>query len=224
MRVSAIIPALDEEAEIAAAVASARAAGADEVIVADGGSADATSARARSASADRVLMAPRGRGSQLSAGADAARGEAFWFLHADARAPAGAANALREALAAGADWGAFRIRHDADGWAIRLADRRSHRTSLPYGDQGVFCSRQAYEQVGGMPQQELMEDLEFASHLRQLFGPPARLPIELKLSARRFAARPVRSALCWWTFPALYRLGVAPARLARWYGAAGYHS
>jgi len=219
MRVSAVIPALEEETEIAAAVGAARAAGADEVIVADGGSQDATAARAKSAGADHVLLAARGRGSQLRAGAAAATGEALWFLHADARAPSGAADAIRAALAGGAAWGAFRVRHAAEGWAIRFADRRSHRTTLPYGDQGVFCTRAAYESVGGMPQQELMEDLEFARHLRQLHGPPARLPIELRISARRFAARPVRSALCWWTFPALYRLGVPPARLARWYGA-----
>ena len=111
------------------------------------------------------------------------------------------------------------MRHAAEGWAIRVADRRSRRTSLPYGDQGVFCTRAAYDAVGGMPAQELMEDLEFARHMRQLFGSPARLPPELTVSARRFDARPVRTALCWWTLPALYRLGVSPARLARWYGA-----
>ncbi len=219
MRVSAVIPALAEEAEIGAAVASARAAGADEVVVADGGSLDATVARAQAAGADRVLTAPRGRGAQLRAGAAAASGEALWFLHADARAPAGAAEALRAALVAGAVWGAFRLRHAAEGWAVRLADRRSRRTSLPYGDQGVFCTRAAYDAVGGMPKQALMEDLEFARQLRQRHGPPALLPLELAVSARRFAARPVRTALCWWTFPALYRLGIPPARLARWYRA-----
>lgn len=219
MRVSAVIPALEEEAEIGAAVAAARAAGADEVIVADGGSADATFSRAQEAGADRVLTAARGRGLQLRAGAAAAAGDALWFLHADARAPAGAAAAIRAALADGSAWGAFRVRHAANGWAIRLADRRSRRTSLPYGDQGVFCARAAYDAAGGMPEQDLMEDLEFALRMRRAHGPPARLTLELEVSARRFTARRARTALCWWAFPALYRLGVAPARLARWYGA-----
>ncbi len=219
MRVSAVIPALDEEAEIAAAVASARAAGADEVVVVDGGSADATVTRARAAGADCVLDAPRGRGSQLRAGAAAANGGALWFLHADARAPADAADAIRAALAGGAAWGAFRVRHAPGSWAVRLADRRSRRTFFPYGDQGVFCTRAAYEAIGGVPEQPLLEDLEFARRMLRAHGAPTRLALELRVSARRFTARPVRTTLCWWTFPALYRLGVAPERLARWYGA-----
>lgn len=219
MRVAAVIPTLDEEVEIAASIEAARAAGADEVIVADGGSADATLTCARSAGADQLLSTPRGRGVQLRAGAAAATGTALWFLHADARPPAGAADALRAALTSGAAWGAFRVRHAAEGWAARIADRRSRRTTLPYGDQGVFCTRAAYDAAGGMPDQALMEDLEFARRMRRAHGPPARLTLELSVSARRFAARPVRTAICWWTFPALYQLGVAPARLARWYGA-----
>lgn len=219
MRISAVIPALEEAEVIAGAVAAARAAGADEVIVVDGGSADATVACARAAGAEQVIAAFRGRGLQLRAGAAAASGEVLWFLHADARAPEGAGALIRAALQGGAAWGAFRLRHDAEGWMIRLADRRSRRTTLPYGDQGVFVTRAAYHVVGGMPEQELMEDLEFARRLRARFGAPARLEDELRVSARRWEARPFRTTLCWWSFPLLYRCGVAPVRLARWYGA-----
>lgn len=219
MHLAAVIPALEEEAVIAGAVAAARAAGADSVVVVDGGSSDATRARARAAGADLVLTAPRGRGAQLRAGAAAADGEALWFLHADVRPPPEAGAALREALAGGAAWGACRVRHAAAGWAVRLADCRSHRTRLPYGDQGVFCLRSAYEAAGGMPERPLLEDLAFARAMLRTHGPPTRLALELAVSARRFQARPLRTALCWWTFPTLDRLGVAPERLARWYGA-----
>ncbi len=218
MRVSAIIPTLEEDGEIAAAVASARAAGADEVVVADGGSKDATVASAQLAGADAVLWAPRSRGAQARAGAASATGAALWFLHADARAPMGAAEAIRSALDGGEAWGAFRVRHAAEGWAARLADRRSRHAFLPYGDQGVFCTRQAYDAAGGMPAQPLMEDLEFALRMLRAHGPPARLALEIRVSARRLRARPVRTALCWWTFPVLYRFRVSPTSLARWYG------
>lgn len=219
MRVAAVIPALDEAAQIAEAIAAARNAGADEVIVADGGSADATVARARAAGADRVLTTFRGRGLQMRAGAAAASGEVLWFLHADARAPAGAADAICAALRGGGSWGAFRVRHEPSGALIRIADRRSHRSALPYGDQGVFVTRAALDAVGGVPEQPLMEDLELARRLRAHGGPPARLALELIVSSRRWQARPLRTTLCWWSFPLLYRLGVAPERLARWYGA-----
>ena len=56
-----IIPTLGEEALVGGAVASALAAGADEVIVADGGSHDRTVERARAAGA-RIVAGARGRG------------------------------------------------------------------------------------------------------------------------------------------------------------------
>ncbi len=219
MRVSAVIPAFNEAAEIAEAVKHARAAGAEEVIVVDGGSADATVASARKAGADRVISSFRGRGLQQRAGAAAASGDALWFLHADARPSTSAVQAIRTALQGGGSWGAFRVRHDAEGWMIRLADRRSHRTTLPYGDQGIFVTRAAYEAAGGVPKQPLMEDLEFALRLRRHAGPPVRCQEVITVSARRWLARPLRTTLCWWSFPLLYRLGVSAERLARWYGA-----
>ena len=87
---SIIVPVLDEEARIGAALAALaplRARGA-EVIVADGGSRDRTVAIARPL-ADRVIDAPRGRGAQMNAGAAAASGDVLLFLHADTRAAAG---------------------------------------------------------------------------------------------------------------------------------------
>ena len=57
-----------------------------EVIVCDGGSADATVETARQCGL-RVIEAPRGRGPQMNAGARLARGETLLFLHADTRLP-----------------------------------------------------------------------------------------------------------------------------------------
>ena len=88
---SIIMPVLNEAAAIEGtlqALAALRTRGA-EVIVADGGSTDATVARA-SPLADRVLSAPRGRARQMNAGAAMARGDVLLFLHADTQLPAGA--------------------------------------------------------------------------------------------------------------------------------------
>ena len=59
-----------------------------EVIVADGGSADATVRLARPL-ADAVIAADRGRARQQNAGAASARGHVLLFLHADTRLPPG---------------------------------------------------------------------------------------------------------------------------------------
>src|SRR6478672_8841877 len=80
MRVSIIIPTLNEAANIAAAVEKARRLEPVEIIVVDGGSQDGTCDAARAA--DRVLVAPRGRASQQNAGAAASCGDTLLFLHA----------------------------------------------------------------------------------------------------------------------------------------------
>src|SRR4051812_42761866 len=109
MKLSVVIPALNEAREIGAclqALAPLRGRG-DEVIVADGGSDDGTPALAR-ALCDQVVIAPRGRASQMNAGARGAGGDALVFLHADTRLPALAdaliLNALQRRL-----WGRFDV-------------------------------------------------------------------------------------------------------------------
>ena len=74
LRVSFIIPALNESENITRAVATALAAGAAEVIVADGGSDDDTVKLAVDAGA-KVVAATRGRAMQQNAGAKAATGD-----------------------------------------------------------------------------------------------------------------------------------------------------
>jgi hypothetical protein len=80
LRVSVVIPVLDEEARIGAQLESLAPLPLHEVIVVDGGSRDATVARARAAGTARVLSAQRGRASQMNAGARAATGDVIRTL------------------------------------------------------------------------------------------------------------------------------------------------
>ena len=108
-RVSIVIPALDEERAIGAALDAALAQ-ADEVVVSDGGSRDRTVEIALRSGA-RVVCGPRGRGLQLNRGAaaaTAAAGDILLFLHADTTLPHGGVELVRRAIAAGAVGGAFR--------------------------------------------------------------------------------------------------------------------
>ena len=160
----------------------------------------------------------------MNAGAAAARGEVICFLHADVTLPRDAVRHVARAFVRDAVVAtAFRTRtvddagHTWAGALLPVADLRSRWTHLPYGDQAVTVRRSAFEQVGGFPDQPLMEDLELARRLSAV-GHVARLHARATVSGRRFLQHPLRTLLFWNSFPALYRLGVSPGTLERLYG------
>lgn len=220
-----VVPVLDEEARIGRRLSELQRLGAAEVVVVDGGSRDRTTAIAAAVPGVRVLTATRGRGPQTNAGAAATSAEVLLFLHADVELPSDALRWIAWAFASpDVVAGAFRVRHVADdgsnwlGALLRLADLRSYVTRLPYGDQALFVRRSAFVAAGGFPPQPLFEDLELARRLSRL-GRIVTVPAVVRVSARRFLQRPLRSLLAMHTFPMLYRLGVPPAALERLYGA-----
>ena len=214
---SVVIPALDEEARLPAAIRSVR--GEAEVIVVDGGSRDATRSVAAQEGA-RVLTAPRGRGLQLAAGARAASGEWIVFLHADTRLESGWAAAIA-ALSSDMVGGAFRFAIDSPRPAFRIVEAavllRVRLFALPYGDQGVFARRAAYDRAGGIPELPLMEDVAFVRRLRgagRLAFPRPRA----FTSPRRWERHGiVGTTLRNWRLFALYAAGRPPERLAGMY-------
>lgn len=221
MRLSIILPTLNEAEGIAAALAplqALRRAG-HEVIVADGGSADATPALAAPL-ADRVIAASRGRARQMNAGAEAAGGDALLFLHADTRLPEGAVERIAEALAHHA-WGRFDVtitgRPALLAVVAALMNLRSRLTGIATGDQAHFVTRVAFDAVGGFPDQPLMEDIELSKRLKRL-GPPACLRERVTTSGRRWERHGVwPTVLLMWRLRFDYWRGVPAQRLARRY-------
>lgn len=210
-RVSVIIPALNEEARIAATIDAARAAGADEIIVADGGSSDATVAIAEWRGA-RVVTGERVRARQLNRGAAEASGYYLIFLHADTLLPLGAAEAV---IHSGRDCGGFLVEFLEPGFRLRyvafMINARTRLTRAPWGDQAQFFRRAAFP---GYPELPLMEDYVAARAMKDA----AILPLKVRTSGRRFLAKGViRTSIVNWTIITAYHLGVSPERLARWY-------
>ncbi|MBV9825586.1 MAG: TIGR04283 family arsenosugar biosynthesis glycosyltransferase [Alphaproteobacteria bacterium] len=222
--VSVVIPTLNAVGDLAAAIGDARQSPlVHEIIVADGGSRDATCTIAAENGA-AVLLAPRGRGPQLAAGAAAASGAWLLFLHADCRMAAGWDAAMLGFIAADraqerAGYFDF-VLDDAAPAARRLESIVAWRCrvlALPYGDQGLLISRALYDRVGGFAPIPLMEDVDLIRRLgrRRL----SRLGTAILVSSRRYRRdgyirRPLRNLCCL----SLYLAGVAPARIVRLYG------
>ena len=188
MRISVIIPALNEAASIEAAI-KALPAGFDEVLVADGGSTDDTRARAEAAGA-KVIASRRGRGPQMNAGAAAASGDVFLFHHADTRLPDDAFTHVRTALSdEGIAGGAFHLAIEGRGWfysfTARNANIRSKLVGAPYGDQSFFVRRGPFEALRGYRDFPTCEDLDFIRRLRSQ-GRVVLVPAAVWTSARRW--------------------------------------
>ena len=220
IRVSVVIPALDDSGCVGAAVASAIAGGVDEVIVVDGGSRDITRDVASAAGA-RVLDSPPGRARQMNAGAAEATGDILLFAHADTTLPQDAAALARGTLAqAGVVAGAFSFSVPADARhaaIISASGRMRHRLGgVPYGDMGLFLSARTFRDLGGFPDIPTMEDLELGVRLRRL-GRFVVLRQRAVTSARAWD----EYGLVWPAFVNLvcigaYRLGVDPGTISGW--------
>jgi len=220
MKLSVIIPALNEAARIAGTIARTRALGTCEIIVVDGGSLDGTLEAA--ASADLRLSSPPGRARQQNVGAAASLGDVLLFLHADCWLTPGGFDAIRRTLRDDRSvGGCFRQQIDARGLGYRLVEAgnasRVRLLQWAYGDQGIFVRRSLFERVGGFPEIELMEDLYLMKRLKRE-GAIRLVDHNLHVSPRRWQQQGLlRQTLRNWSFLALSHCGVSPSVLAARY-------
>lgn len=222
IRLTVVIPTLNEQERIESLVADLCGRKGVEVVVSDGGSEDGTVDAARAAGAVTVASG-RGRARQMNAGAARAGGEAILFLHADSRLPEGfdglVERALEDEETAG---GAFSFALDEDTPFFRFitmtANFRSARMGIVFGDQAIFARTGTFREVGGYPEQPLMEDYELIRRLRKR-GRIALLEPPVTTSSRRWReVGPLRNTLLNVFVTWAYVLGVSPERLRGWYG------
>lgn len=213
---------LNESPRIAGTLnAIRRAAREAEIIVVDGGSSDASVAIARPL-CNVLISAPRGRAHQMNAGAGRSDGDVLVFVHADTIVPrtfaADIAAALSDPAVVG---GRFDVKLDASAVPYRIIGAmisiRSRISRTGTGDQAIFVRRDVFDRLGGFPELELCEDLEFSRRLKRA-GRVACLRTFVTTSARRWGRDGVvRTVVRMWMIRAMYLMGVSPARLKRMY-------
>ena len=221
MKISVIIPTLNESSALANTIAKMRENSPCEILVGDGGSADGTLAIARQSGA-RVIHSKRGRADQMNAAANEAVGDLLLFLHADTVLDPAGYRQMKEAMSrrnlAG---GAFGLQLDSDKTSLKvisqLATWRSKYCNLVYGDQAIFVRKNIFQEMGGYPTLPICEDLAFFRALQKK-GKTVILSEKAHTSPRRWLSE----GTAYTTFrniliATMFLLGFPPKIMARWY-------
>lgn len=221
LRISVIIPTLNESNNIQSTINSTQASTNVEVIVVDGGSNDNTTAIAQSLGAT-VISSPPGRAIQMNTGAAIASGEILLFLHADTRLPKHFDQMIRTALQAPQTIaGAFTLKIDAPHWGLRFVEWgvkwRSRLWQMPYGDQAIFITKQAFAEIGYFPEIPIMEDFQLISRLKRI-SKITLIEVPVITSPRRWLKKGIlKTTLLNQIIVIAYLCGVSPERIRKWY-------
>jgi uncharacterized protein len=218
-RISVIIPTLNEESCLGDCLSSVMAIQDVEIVIVDGGSTDKTVEMAKRYGV-KVLRGPKGRALQMNLGATHASGDILLFLHADTRLPECWANhVMHELDKPNTAAGAFGLRIEGRRPGLRfiekLANVRSKKLQIPYGDQAIFIKAELFRRIGGFKDLPVMEDFELVQRLKRI-GRIRTAPVAVFTSSRRWEKQGI------WLTTAIhqaiiiaYMLGVPPKWLAR---------
>jgi glycosyltransferase involved in cell wall biosynthesis len=198
MKLSIVIPTLNESRYLAAAVDSVRRQASSgpphEVIVADCGSSDGTSELAEHLGVLLLRPTPAldSRAAACNSGAMYATGDVLLFLDADSLLPNGYDTAIARALLDPQTiGGAFEFALDGRCPSLRVVEmvNRVRYRIWPwyYSDQGLFVRSAVFRRVGGFPQRRIMESSDLCRILWRR-GRLALIQRPLRTSARRFLA------------------------------------
>jgi rSAM/selenodomain-associated transferase 2 len=219
MKLSVIVPTLNEERSLPRALASIPRGA--EVIVADGRSVDRTREVAGQFHA-RVVVGEPGRGAQSNRGAEHASGEVLLFLHADCVLDRGADEAIADALSdPRVVGGSFRLRIRPTTIGLTLvafgSNLRARFLKLPYGDQALFVRRKVFEELGGYREIPIMEDVDLVRRLKKR-GRLRHLDAAVTTTPRHWESLgPLCTTLLNWMAMVGFTLGAPPYQLASVY-------
>lgn len=201
VRVSVIIPAFHDSKNLAVLMPQlARIEGIADLIVCDAADEPEALNLTQQFGTMYVRCLAVNRGAQMNAGIIFASANVLLFHPPDVDLRDQHVQALRRAMA----------NTDVIGGAFH---RLFGFMSLNPGKQSIFVRRDSLVRLGGFSKTPLVEDVDFLSRLRRAGKTILLDPAVRKLPQATTQREPWRMLL----FTVLYKCGVAPARLQRWY-------
>ena len=225
MRISVIIPTLNEQINIIALINSLKHSGGEalaEIIVVDAGSSDQTETVAQKAGAKVIKSPMRGRAVQMNYGTKFATGDILYFVHADTRVPSTFVSDIQQAINEGYEAGCYRFRFDSDRVILKINNYLTHLNILTArgGDQTLFITRSLFAELNGFDEYYvIMEEYDLLRRLwRKKRSAFKLIPKDVLVSARKYETNSwARVQLANLVAMTLFRLGTNPMRIARTY-------
>ncbi len=146
----------------------------------------------------------------------------LWFLHIDTAPPPNFGYHIRKlTLIRDMVLGCFELKFNISSIPLNLiykwANLRTKYFKLPYGDQGLFCTRRIFDKAGGFKKQFLMEDVDFVRNCKKM-GKLLIVPQPIHSSPQRYLRKGVlRASLQNHFLILLYFLGVSDKKLYKFY-------
>jgi len=227
--ISIVIPTYNEETVIETTLQNLKeleCISESEIIVVDGGSSDKTVGIAKKYAS--VISSSKGKAIQLNVGARTAIGDILFFVHADMTLPKDALKVINLKINdEGYSGGGFANEFSSYNEKIKLLDRllnlrivnrEQSDSQIFYGDNGIFVKKSVFEKLGGFKEIPIMEDYDFSVRLKKEFRVvKINNPKIIVDSRRHINAGFIKTRVQWITIRKLYKLGVSPFLLAKWY-------
>jgi len=191
VKISVIIPVYNEEDFICSLLDHLIATKFQdtEVIVADGGSNDGTINCCKKYSEVSVMHCKaKGRASQMIEAVKIAKGDFFYFIHADSLPPKSWEVDIRNCSLKNCQLGGYRFKFASDHPLLRFNSwmTRINISSFRGGDQSFFVSNTCYQLVGGFSDIEIMEEYDFFRRARRKGFKYTLIQKDTKVSARKY--------------------------------------
>ena len=198
-----------------------------EIILADGGSIDNTIGISELNNV-KVVSCRRGKANQMNDAAMVAKGDILFFVHVDMKFSEHLFSVIQAQINSGYDGGGFSNEFDEynekikklGSWMnFRFFDKREQSDKgIFYGDNGIFVKTKVFNKLNGFKEIPIMEDYDFSVRLKNDFKINKIEDPKIIVSARRHVkAGFLKTRFQGVMIRRLYKWGVSPEKLAKWY-------
>ena len=222
--ISIVIPALNEEKNLKILLKQIRAVSFDysatEILIADGGSSDASKRVCQEFEVEFVSCHKAQRATQMNVGARKSNGQILYFLHADSTVPLNFDQKIKSSLENRAVAGCFKMKFDDLNPILSFYSwfTRFDFNIFRGGDQSLFIESDVFEKLGGFNEEmDLMEDYEIIKRIKDR-GKFEIIDGPIITSSRKYNVNgTLRLQFIYLVIQIMYRIGFSQKKIIAYY-------